>query len=218
MPQETQREASFHTKCTIDDKVCSLIINGGSCAYVASQVLIDKLKLLTSRHLHPYVVQWLNQSKGLQEARKVFLSLSIWKSYKEELWWNVIPMDACHILLGMPWLFNRRVIYDGYTNTYSFNKNGCKITRIPNSKPKSKKPHSSLTIINANMSCVLKRLLVESSLSPGDAKPHKRESLTNNIALIESSLRTKSAEKGENVSALPSFKKQSFNPPFKDQP
>ena len=75
--QETQREEIFHTKCTIDDKVCSLIIDEGSCAYVVSQVLVDKLKLSTSPHPHPYVVQWLNQSKGLQVARQVFLSFSI---------------------------------------------------------------------------------------------------------------------------------------------
>ena len=186
--------------------------DGGSCANVASQVLVEKLKLSTSPHPHPYVIRWLNQIKGLQVARRVFLSFSIGKSYKEKIWCNVVPMDACHILLGRPWLFDRRVIYDGYANTYSFN--GRKITLIPNSKPKSKKPHSSLTIINANMSCVPKRLFVGSSPSPGDAKPHKSESLTNNIVLIESSLRTNSAKKGGNVGTPPSFNKKSFNPPF----
>ena len=35
-PQDNQRDAIFHAKCTIDDKVCSLIIDGGSCANVAS--------------------------------------------------------------------------------------------------------------------------------------------------------------------------------------
>ena len=31
---------------------------------------------------------------------------------------NVLPMDACHLLLGRPWLYDNHVIHDGYANTY----------------------------------------------------------------------------------------------------
>nr|GEV99664.1 hypothetical protein [Tanacetum cinerariifolium] len=41
---------------------------------------------------------------------------------------TVIPMDACHILLGRPWLYDRRVKHDGYRNTYTFKKDGVSIT------------------------------------------------------------------------------------------
>jgi len=40
-----QRESVFHTGCTVGGKVCSLIIDEGSCANVASQSMVDKLKL-----------------------------------------------------------------------------------------------------------------------------------------------------------------------------
>ena len=40
-------------------------------------------------------------------------------------------MDACHILLGRPWLFDRRVLHDGFLNTYTFTKDGKKITLAP---------------------------------------------------------------------------------------
>jgi len=40
-------------------------------------------------------------------------------------------MDVCHVLLGRPWLYDRRVIHDGYLNTYSFVKDGKKITLTP---------------------------------------------------------------------------------------
>nr|GFB20116.1 putative reverse transcriptase domain, zinc finger, CCHC-type, aspartic peptidase domain protein [Tanacetum cinerariifolium] len=40
-------------------------------------------------------------------------------------------MDACHILLGRPWLYDRRVKHDGYRNTYTFKKNGISITLAP---------------------------------------------------------------------------------------
>ena len=40
-------------------------------------------------------------------------------------------MDACHLLLGRPWQFDRQVMYDGYKNTYCFSKDGHKIVLAP---------------------------------------------------------------------------------------
>ena len=40
---EEQRENIFHTRCTIHGCVCSLIVDGGGCANMASTTLVDKL-------------------------------------------------------------------------------------------------------------------------------------------------------------------------------
>ena len=40
-------------------------------------------------------------------------------------------MHAGDILLGRPWQFDRRVMYDGYLNRYSFVIDGRKITLVP---------------------------------------------------------------------------------------
>jgi len=40
--KDEQRENIFHTRSTIQDKVCSLIIDGGSCANVVSLSMIEK--------------------------------------------------------------------------------------------------------------------------------------------------------------------------------
>jgi len=48
-----QREAIFHTRCTIGGKVCSLFIDGRCCANVASKTMVDKLKLSATPHPHP---------------------------------------------------------------------------------------------------------------------------------------------------------------------
>jgi len=39
---ESQKEHIFHTRCLINDKLCSLIVDGGSCAIVASTRVVDK--------------------------------------------------------------------------------------------------------------------------------------------------------------------------------
>jgi len=51
---ESQRENIFHTRCLINDKLCSLIVDGGSCANVASTRVVHKLGLPTISHAKPY--------------------------------------------------------------------------------------------------------------------------------------------------------------------
>ena len=42
-----------------------------------------------------------------------------------------MEMDACHILLGRPWQFDRAVQHDGRKNTYSFVFNNVKVVLCP---------------------------------------------------------------------------------------
>ena len=51
-----QRENLFHTRCNVYDKVCSLIIDGGSCTNVASESLVAKIGLKTGKHPSPYLL------------------------------------------------------------------------------------------------------------------------------------------------------------------
>ena len=40
-------------------------------------------------------------------------------------------MDVCHLLLGRPWQYGRKVIYDGFKSNYTFHKDGHKIVLAP---------------------------------------------------------------------------------------
>ncbi|XP_042444041.1 uncharacterized protein LOC122029161 [Zingiber officinale] len=48
-----QRENIFYTRCHVKDRVCGLIIDGGSCVNVASKLMVDKLDLPTLKHPKP---------------------------------------------------------------------------------------------------------------------------------------------------------------------
>ena len=58
---EVRRENIFHTRCLIQDRTCRIIIDGGSCVNVVSNILVEKLNLFTLKHLRPYNLQWLNE-------------------------------------------------------------------------------------------------------------------------------------------------------------
>ena len=42
----------------------------------------------------------------------------------EKVLCDVVEMDACHILLGKSWLFDKNVSHDGRENTYEFKQDG----------------------------------------------------------------------------------------------
>ena len=116
---KTQRDMIFHSRCTIQEKVCNLIIDGGSCTNVASTTLIEKLGIPTISHPKPYSLKWLNDGGDIKVSKQALISFSIGKKYRDNVLCDVVPMSACHILLGRPWQFDRHVLHDGFKNTYS---------------------------------------------------------------------------------------------------
>ena len=75
------------------------------------------------KHPHPYKVQWLSDSGSIQVEHMVKVSFKI-GAYEDTLECDVAPMSVCHLLLGLPWKFDRGIIYNGRTNHYSFKMKG----------------------------------------------------------------------------------------------
>ncbi|XP_042416946.1 uncharacterized protein LOC122005804 [Zingiber officinale] len=121
----------FHTRCTSHCKVCDVIIDGGSCENVVATTMVDKLKLKTEDHPQPYKLSWLHKGNELKVTQRCLIQFSIGNKYQDEVWCDVIPMDACHLLLGRLWQFDRKTHHDGFKNTYSFVKDGEKIILGP---------------------------------------------------------------------------------------
>jgi hypothetical protein len=51
------------------------------------------------------------------------LSFQIGKFSKQVLF-DIVEMDACHLLLGRLWMFHKKVLHDGRKNNYEFLKDG----------------------------------------------------------------------------------------------
>ena len=72
-----------------------MIIDGGSCNNLVSTDLVKK------PHPHPYHIQWLNdpgKAKVTQTCR-VHFSIGTYANYVD---CDVVPMQACSLLLGRP--------------------------------------------------------------------------------------------------------------------
>ncbi|GKV08452.1 hypothetical protein SLEP1_g20076 [Rubroshorea leprosula] len=88
--------------------------------HLSHQMHFSRESLPIKDHPHPYKLQWLQKGNEVKVTKRCLVSFSISNRYQDEVWCDVIPMDACHLLLGRPWQFDRKAIHDGHANTYSF--------------------------------------------------------------------------------------------------
>jgi hypothetical protein len=96
-----------------------MIIDGGSCNNLASSDMVDKLVLTTKPHPHPYHIHWLNNSGKANVTKLVRLNFAI-GSDDDVVECDVVPMQACHILLSRPWQFDKDSMHHGRLNQYCF--------------------------------------------------------------------------------------------------
>ena len=52
-------------------------------------------------------------------------------NYVDNVLCDVVPMEACHVLLGRPWQFDKQTIHDGLTNEITFTHNNKKFVLHP---------------------------------------------------------------------------------------
>ena len=121
----------FQCTYTILGKVYRFVINVRSCENIMSAKVVQKLNIQTEKHSKPYKLAWLKKGGEVSVSKRALLSFYIGLKYKDVVWCDVIAMDACHMLLGRPWQYDRSVYHDGRANTYSLMFEGVKIVLLP---------------------------------------------------------------------------------------
>jgi hypothetical protein len=72
---------------------------------------------------------WFNDAGKAKVIHTYRVSFSI-GSYASSVDCDVVPMEACSILLGHPWEFDNDATHHGRSNTYTFMHKGRKITLL----------------------------------------------------------------------------------------
>jgi len=121
----------FRTKCTSGGNLCLVIFYSASCENMVSKEMVHKLKLHYEIDPHPYQIAWFKKGNEVSINKRFLIKFSIDNTYKDEVWFDFIMMDACHLLLGRPWQYDRKFMHDGENNTYTFWKDGSKVILLP---------------------------------------------------------------------------------------
>ena len=117
----------FHSRCVIRGKVCQLVINSSNCDNVVVEEVVKKMALEMEQHPNTNRLKWLKQGNEAVVSKRYLVFLSIGVRYKDKMWYDVEALDACHLLLGRLWQYDRSV----RKNTYSFMIDNMKIMLLP---------------------------------------------------------------------------------------
>ena len=66
------------------------------------------MKLRKVKHPTPYKVSWMHKGHQLLVTEQSEVEFQIGR-YQDKVTCDIIPMDVCHVLLGIPWQFDRNL-------------------------------------------------------------------------------------------------------------
>jgi hypothetical protein len=148
--QEKARIELFHIRVVSKHTKIDTLFDTGSQANLISEETVKKLKLETIPHPKPYPLGWICDNAKLQVTRRCKLRFAITANFVDEVELDVIPLDICGIVLGSPYLYDRKAIFYRHENKYHLFKDGVEyIVRAHTKK-------MNLSIINAGQ---MKRLV-----------------------------------------------------------
>ncbi|XP_020675785.1 uncharacterized protein LOC110094799 [Dendrobium catenatum] len=146
-PVETQRHSLFRTKCTINGKVCDLVINSGCTENIISRAAIQALQLKTVKSSNPYKIGWLKKGVEFLVSECCKITFSIGNRYICQVNCDVLDMDLCHLILGRLWQFDNGDVHDDRANTYTIDWKGKKLKLTPATQNSQKPKSNNLTTV-----------------------------------------------------------------------
>ena len=81
-----------------------LIIGNGSCENIISREAVRLLELPVEKYHNPYSIGWIKTAEKIEVKERCKVPFSIGK-YRDEVYCDVVDMDACKLLFGRPWQF-----------------------------------------------------------------------------------------------------------------
>lgn len=123
-PNEEERIELFHVRVISKHTKIDTLFDSGSQANLISEDLVKQLKLETVPHPKPYPLGWICKDANLQVSRKCTLRFAITAHFIDTVELDVVPFDIAGIVLGSPYLFDRKAIFHRHENKYHLFKDG----------------------------------------------------------------------------------------------
>jgi len=92
--------------------------------------MVDKLKHELLPHPKPYKLHWITDGGDINVKNQVKVKFFV-GNYVDNVLCDVVPMEACYVLLGRPWQFDKQTTHDGLTNEITFTHNKKKFVLHP---------------------------------------------------------------------------------------
>jgi hypothetical protein len=104
-------ECLFHSQVWVKGTPLLLIVDNDNQKNLISTKVIKQLGLSTTPHSQPYNIRWLHQGQDLRVSQQHLMSYGI-HPFKDEVVYDVSPLDVCDVILGQPYVWKHHVVYE----------------------------------------------------------------------------------------------------------
>ena len=121
---ERKRHELFHIIVIPKHQKIDTLFDSGSQVNLIFETIVRKLELLTIPHKKPYPLGWVCDKAKLQVTRQCKLRFAIGSTFVDEVDLDIVPLDICGIVLGSPYLYDRKANFYRDENKYELTKYG----------------------------------------------------------------------------------------------
>jgi hypothetical protein len=89
-----------------------------------SKALVKKMGLETKPHPKPYILGGVCDKEKLNVTKKCRVRFSIASKLIDEVDLDVVSLDICGIVLGSPYIYDRKAVFFCHENKYHLTKGG----------------------------------------------------------------------------------------------
>ena len=87
------------------------MIDSGSQSNLISEEVVKQLGFSTKLHHKPYSLKWIRNNHKLPIKKHCTLRFAISSKFLDEVTCDVVPLNECGIVLGSPYLYDRKEIF-----------------------------------------------------------------------------------------------------------
>jgi hypothetical protein len=118
------RSNLFHIRVIMRHTKIDTLIDSGSQYNLISEELVKQLGLKTQTRHKPYTLKWMSNHHQMHITKQCTIKFAISSKYVEEVTCDVVSLRECGMILGSPYLFDRKAIFYRTKNQYQFTKAG----------------------------------------------------------------------------------------------
>jgi hypothetical protein len=112
------RRKLFHIRVIMKHTKFDTLIDSGSQYNLISEEVVKQLGLNTQMHHKPYSLKWIRNNHKLDITNQCTLKFAISSKFVDEVTCDVVPLNECGMVLGSPYLYDRKAIFYREHNQY----------------------------------------------------------------------------------------------------
>jgi hypothetical protein len=118
------RSNLFHIRVIMRHTKVDTLIDSGSQANLISEELVKQLGLKMQVHHKTYTLKWINNHHQMHITKQCAIKFAISSKYVDEVTCDFVSLNESRMVLGSPYLYDRKAIFYMTKNQYQLTKAG----------------------------------------------------------------------------------------------